>query len=75
MEIEILHLLEGAKKARGLTVVIDVFRAFSTACYAFQGGASKIYPVGNIEIAFQMKKNNPDFILVGERNEKKTGRI
>lgn len=71
MEIEILHLLEGAKKARGLTVVIDVFRAFSTACYAFQGGASKIYPVGNIEIAFQMKKNNPDFILVGERNEKK----
>ena len=28
VEIRVLELLEGAKKARGLTVVIDVFRAF-----------------------------------------------
>jgi 2-phosphosulfolactate phosphatase len=34
-----LRLLDGAKTARGLTVVIDVFRAFSTAAYAFDRGA------------------------------------
>lgn len=71
MEINILQLLDGAKAARGLTVIIDVFRAFSTVCYAFEGGIVKIYPVGDIEIAYQLKKNNPDYILVGERNEQK----
>lgn len=71
MEIKILQLLDGAKDARGLTVIIDVFRAFSTACYVFSGGAEKIYPVGDIQLAYQLKKENPDFILLGERNEQK----
>jgi 2-phosphosulfolactate phosphatase len=71
MEIEILQLLEGAQKAQGLTVIIDVFRAFSTACYAFGNGIQRIYPVGNLEIAYQMKQLHPDYILVGERNEQK----
>lgn len=71
MEIEILQLLEGAKKAKGLTVIIDVFRAFSTACYAFDRGIERIYPVGDLEKAYQMKKQNPDYILVGEREEQK----
>ena len=31
--INILHLIEGAKPAKGLTVIIDVFRAFSLECY------------------------------------------
>lgn len=71
MEIQILQLLDGARKARGLTVIIDVFRAFSTACYACQSGARKIIPVGNIDIAYRLKKENPDYILLGERNEQK----
>lgn len=71
MNIEILHLLEGAKKAEGLTVIIDVFRAFSVACYAFDAGVQKIYPVGNIELAYEMKKQNPGYVLVGERHEKR----
>jgi 2-phosphosulfolactate phosphatase len=71
MHIQILQLLEGAKKAQGLTVIIDVFRAFSTACYAVDKGIQRIYPVGDLEMAYLMKKNNPDFILVGERNEQK----
>lgn len=71
MGIEILQLLEGAQKAKGLTVIIDVFRAFSTACYAFGNGVQKIFPVGDIEIAYQLKRENPDFILVGERHERK----
>ena len=35
MEIRILELIEGAKKAEGLTVIIDVFRAFSLECYLY----------------------------------------
>jgi len=71
MEIEILQLLEGARKAQGLTVIIDVFRAFSTACYAFGNGVERIYPVGDLEKAYKLKQQHPEFILVGERNEQK----
>jgi len=71
MKIEILQLLDGAKKAQGLTVIIDVFRAFSTACYAFGNGVKRIFPVGDLEMAYQLKEINPDYILVGERNEQK----
>lgn len=71
MEIEILQLLDGAKQANGLTIIIDVFRAFSTACYAFDKGIEKIYPVGSIDLAHQLKKKNEHAILVGERNEQK----
>lgn len=69
MEIEILHLLDGAKNASGLTVIIDVFRAFSTACYATDKGAGPIYPVGAVEDAFKLKQTLPDALLVGERDE------
>lgn len=71
MEIQILQLLNGARQAEGLTVIIDVFRAFSVACYAYQNGVRRIYPVGDIEQAYRLKQENPDFILAGERNEKK----
>jgi 2-phosphosulfolactate phosphatase len=71
MKIEILQLLEGAQNARGLTVIIDVFRAFSTACYAFDRGVRRIYPVGSLEKAYLLKQQHPDFILVGEREEQK----
>jgi len=71
MEIKILQLLDGARQASGLTVIIDVFRAFSTACYLYDLGAKKIIPVGDIELAYDLKINNPDYVLVGERNEKK----
>ena len=71
MNIKILQLLEGARNAKGLTIIIDVFRAFSTACYAFDFGATKIIPIGNIDFAYKLKKQNPHFLLLGERNEQK----
>ncbi|KAF0237865.1 MAG: 2-phosphosulfolactate [Prolixibacteraceae bacterium] len=71
MEVKILQLLEGAKDARGLTVIIDVFRAFSTACYVFDCGVNRIFPTGEIGAAYQLKEQNPDFVLIGERNEQK----
>ncbi len=71
MNISILHLIEGAEKAVGLTVVIDVFRAFSLACYIVDQGAEKIIPVGDIELAYKLKKKNPGYVLIGERDNKK----
>lgn len=70
MNVQILQLIDGACKAKGLTVVIDVFRAFTTACYLASQGALKIIPLGDIKLAYQLKKQNPGYILIGERNER-----
>ena len=67
MKIEILHYIEGAKKAHGIAVIIDVFRAFSVECYATANNVDKIIPVASKELAYELKSNNPDYILVGER--------
>jgi len=71
MVVKIFQLIDGAQSAQGLTVIIDVFRAFSTACYAMECGIEEIFPVGNIERAYQLKEAHPDYLLVGERNEQK----
>lgn len=71
MNTRILQLVDGAKVATGLTVIIDVLRAFSTACYAMEKGIETIYPVGNIELAYALKEQHPEYILAGERNEQK----
>ena len=71
IKISTYHLIEGAKKATGLTVIIDVFRAFSLECYLYNMGVSLIRPVGTIEEAFNFKKANPDYLLIGERKGKK----
>jgi len=58
--------LTGARNAGGLTVIIDVFRAFST-CSLIATGAEEISPVGEVEKARDIKEENPDYLLVGER--------
>ncbi|MBE6552066.1 MAG: 2-phosphosulfolactate phosphatase [Ruminococcaceae bacterium] len=70
MNINILHLIEGAKKARGLTVVIDVFRAFSVEAYLLAKGAERIIPIGDAELAYSMKHDDPRLVLAGERGGK-----
>lgn len=67
MDIQILELIEGARRAKGLTVVIDVFRAFTLECWLFSRGAEKIYPVGRVEEALALKREDPRRILFGER--------
>ena len=53
MKVEILEFTEGARKAKGVTVIIDVFRAFSVACYAFDAGAARIIATSEVSEAFQ----------------------
>ena len=67
MNIKIIKNVEEANQASGLAVIIDVFRAFSTECYVFQNGAKYIIPVLTLEEAYELKKQNPDYILMGER--------
>jgi len=71
MGIKIYELIKGARKARGLTVIIDVFRAFSTACYIYGNGARRIIPVGSLRFAYKLKKENTNFLLLGERDGEK----
>jgi 2-phosphosulfolactate phosphatase len=71
MNIEILEFVEGAKLAKGIVVIIDVFRAFSVACYAFDSGAVQYIAVNDINSAFELQKKYSNSFLVGERNERK----
>ncbi len=57
--IEVTDFVAGARAARGLVVVIDVFRAFSVAAYAHSRGARKIIPVASIETARELKAAAP----------------
>ena len=70
MKIEILEFVEGAKKAKGVAVIIDVFRAFSVGCYAIDAGAVRIIATADVESALQLKKKYINSVLVGERDEK-----
>ena len=67
MRIHIYHLLEGARRASGLTVIIDVFRAFSLECYLYHMGAAEIRPVGSVEDTFAWREKDPACVLIGER--------
>ncbi|HUO96448.1 MAG TPA: 2-phosphosulfolactate phosphatase [Steroidobacteraceae bacterium] len=66
MRVEFLDFVSGARAARGSVVVIDVFRAFSTACYAAAGGA-RLVPVADIDVARALGARHPDWLLAGER--------
>lgn len=67
MDIQILHLIDGAKQAKGLTVIIDVFRAFTVETYLMKNNAAKIIPVSGVDFAFSYRERHPDAILCGER--------
>ena len=71
MKVEILEFVEGARKAKGVAVIIDVFRAFSVACYAIDAGAVGIIATAEVSEAFILKKKYRNSVLVGERDEKK----
>ena len=71
MNIRILQLVEGAQQARGLTVIIDVFRAFTVEAWLSHNHAAAIIPVGDIQTALDYRANHPDALLCGERGGRK----
>ncbi len=71
MKVEILEFINGSRSAKGVAVIIDVFRAFSVACYVYDAGAARIIATSEVSQAFQLKKHYKNSVLVGERDEKK----
>jgi 2-phosphosulfolactate phosphatase len=68
MEIRIESLLEGAKRAQGTVVIVDVFRAFTTAAVALARGADRIIIVPGIEEALRLRDRGVGAVCVGEVN-------
>lgn len=68
MNIKILQMIDGARKATGITVIIDVFRAGSVEAYLANNNAKMIIPMGNIDTAYELKEKYPSAILIGERH-------
>lgn len=67
MNIKISETITGARQARGLVVIIDVFRAFSLEPWLYARGAKEILAVGKKETALALRELHPDYILCGER--------
>lgn len=66
MEIRRLSLAAGAQAARGVAVVIDVFRAFTCEPLLYRAGAARVLLEGNIAACLARRG---DAVLVGENNE------
>lgn len=67
MNVQILELIDGAKAAKGLTVIIDVFRAMTVEAYVIRNGAADLIPMGSIEDAYAYRDAHPGTLLMGER--------
>jgi 2-phosphosulfolactate phosphatase len=67
-EMEVTHtrLLEGAQTAKGVAVIIDVFRAFTCAPLLFSFGIQKSILVSTPQEAFVLKEKNSELVLIGE---------
>jgi 2-phosphosulfolactate phosphatase len=66
VEVRVSSLLEGAQQAEGTVVIIDVYRAFTTAAVAFLKGAKKIILVAEVEEAIALREVGTGDICVGE---------
>ncbi len=61
-----MSLIAGARTATGTAVIIDVFRAFTTAAFCIAAGARDIVLVSDHREAIVMKRAEPDVFLTGE---------
>ncbi len=66
MEIRLGSLLQGAQEAEGVAIIIDVFRAFTTAPVAFDKGVEKIILVAEVEEAIALRHQGKGQLCIGE---------
>ena len=66
MNVRVASFLEGARAATGHAVIVDVFRAFTTAAFCVAAGAREIVLVGDPAHALSMKAADPSLFLTGE---------
>ena len=66
MNVRVTRHLDGARNATGHAVIVDVFRAFTTAAFCVAAGAREIVLVRDHEQALAMKRDDPALFLTGE---------
>jgi 2-phosphosulfolactate phosphatase len=66
MNVRRLSGLEGSRTALGAAVIIDVFRAFSTAAFCIAAGAGEVVLVADHAQALALKAKDPRLFLTGE---------
>lgn len=66
----IVNILDGRKTnsfEKSTKVLVDVFRSTSTMPIMLMRGVPKIIPTASIREARSMKRENPDYLVIGER--------
>jgi 2-phosphosulfolactate phosphatase len=71
MEIRMESLLEGARRATGTVVIVDVFRAFTTAAVALARGAERIVLVAEPAEARRLRDRGIGDLCIGEVDGKR----
>ena len=71
MEIRLGSLVRDAREAEGTVIVIDVFRAFTTAAIAFANGATQITLVAESDDALALHRSGVGDVLMGEVDGKR----
>jgi 2-phosphosulfolactate phosphatase len=66
LEVRIDSLLAGAARAIGTVVIIDVFRAFTTAAVLLARGAAKIVMVSSVAEALALRSSGTGQLVAGE---------
>ena len=66
MQVARTSLYEGARDATGIAVIIDVYRAFTTAAFCIAAGAREVVLTASHGAALKMKAKDPDLFLTGE---------
>ncbi len=66
MEIVIDSLLEGVRRARGVVIIVDVLRAYTTAAVALARGAQKIVLVAEVDEALELRRAGVGELCMGE---------
>jgi 2-phosphosulfolactate phosphatase len=66
VKVRVARFLDGARQATGRAVIVDVFRAFTTAAFCVAAGAREIVLVADHEQALALKRDDPSLFLTGE---------
>jgi 2-phosphosulfolactate phosphatase len=66
MQVILGSLIHDAKEARGTVIIVDVFRAFTTAAVAFDRGATRITMVAEVDQARTLHGRGVGDVLMGE---------
>jgi len=66
MNVRVTRFLDGAREATGHAVIVDVFRAFTTAAFCVAAGAREVVLLADHERALALKRDDASLFLTGE---------